>query len=339
MVNIQKAKNNTQLKQPHLTLIKYKGSNKFSIFYDNIYGYFKAIYSDVLRGKSSHKLRGKVSRKEKTIITSQLKYNTNHHFQNQQIKEKIKQTNQLKYNTINPQQNKTIREKTNQTIFKLYNVKNISQHPIIKLKKIITCKSNFGVEYPQQSKLIQDKLKENNISKYGVDHIVKLDSTKNKIKETCLQKYNSTNVFNSSIIRKQIVQTNLNNGLYYNYNKYGDYALNPECYKHFNYSKISNLWLESIENQLGYFLEREYHIKKTRFHADGFCSKTNTIYEFYGDIWHGNLQILSPQDLNPVSKKSYQDLFNKTMKREEVLKSFGYNIISIWENDFNKQIL
>lgn len=64
---------------------------------------------------------------------------------------------------------------------------------------------------------------------------------------------------------------------------------------------------------------------------------SNTIYEFYGDYWHGNPNIYNPKHINRNNKKSFGILYSETIYRENTLKSMGYNVISIWENDFIKK--
>jgi len=86
-----------------------------------------------------------------------------------------------------------------------------------------------------------------------------------------------------------------------------------------------------IENR-----EKTIKIKSKSFYVDGFCPKTNTVYEFYGDFWHGNPKKYNSFEINPFSKKTYGELYNLTMKREKILKTNGYKIISVWESDFNK---
>ena len=46
--------------------------------------------------------------------------------------------------------------------------------------------------------------------------------------------------------------------------------------------KRDNIYIQHAIN------DKEYLIEGTRYHADGFCKDTNTIYEFHGDYWHGN---------------------------------------------------
>lgn len=70
--------------------------------------------------------------------------------------------------------------------------------------------------------------------------------------------------------------------------------------------------------------------------ADGYCVSTNTIYEFYGDYWHGNLNVYDPNDTNKHNNKTYQFLYDKTMEREKLIRDLGYNLITVWESDFRK---
>jgi hypothetical protein len=67
---------------------------------------------------------------------------------------------------------------------------------------------------------------------------------------------------------------------------------------------------------------------------DGYDSKTNTVYEFLGNFWHGNPEIYNQDDVNPVNKKKFGDLYKNTIERENNIKNAGYNLITIWEKDF-----
>jgi hypothetical protein len=100
-----------------------------------------------------------------------------------------------------------------------------------------------------------------------------------------------------------------------------------------NISKKELDWLDYI-NDSSIIRQFTVKINKRIYKFDGYNPKTKTIYEFYGDFWHGNLNIYNSEDINQVSKKKFGELYNKTINREKYLKSIGYNIISIWENDF-----
>lgn len=113
------------------------------------------------------------------------------------------------------------------------------------------------------------------------------------------------------------------------------------CYGRF--SKIAIEWLNTIISRENIFIQHAENIgekeiilndKKIRF--DGYCEKNNTVYEFYGDLWHGNPYIYNKDDINPLNKKKYIELYKNTIEREILIKSNGYNLITIWENDYYK---
>lgn len=105
----------------------------------------------------------------------------------------------------------------------------------------------------------------------------------------------------------------------------------PKC--NHNISKISQKWLFSLNN--GNIIP-EYRIKidKKTYIVDGFDPESNTIYEFLGDFWHGNPKMFSQNDLNSVAKKTFGELYNKTIDRINLLKVNGFEVIFIWESDF-----
>ena len=69
---------------------------------------------------------------------------------------------------------------------------------------------------------------------------------------------------------------------------------------------------------------------------DGYCEKTNTVYEFHGDFWHGNPKLYNKNEIHPLTKKSFGELYNNTVQKENIIKSNGYNLITIWESEYNK---
>jgi ssDNA-binding Zn-finger/Zn-ribbon topoisomerase 1 len=100
-------------------------------------------------------------------------------------------------------------------------------------------------------------------------------------------------------------------------------------------SRKEIVWLDfyEIENKF-----RQFRISLCNrvFYVDGYSTHNNSIYEFYGDFWHGNPFIYNAHNYNPFNNKKYGQLYFDTMARERLLKNAGYNIVSIWENDFDK---
>jgi hypothetical protein len=105
------------------------------------------------------------------------------------------------------------------------------------------------------------------------------------------------------------------------------------------YSYISIVWLERVMEKEGIFIQHalnggEYIIPGTRIRADGFCAETNTIYEFYGDLWHGNPNKSTPEKEHPFNHKPMEELYQNTINRENILKNLGYNLVTMWGKDF-----
>lgn len=103
-----------------------------------------------------------------------------------------------------------------------------------------------------------------------------------------------------------------------------------------NVSKSEIQWLDSL-NILEEYRQLAFNIGNKKIKADAFDKNTYTVYEFYGDFWHGNPNKYSAGDKNILNKKTFGELYKNTMDREELIKSAGYKIVSIWELDWNKR--
>lgn len=93
-------------------------------------------------------------------------------------------------------------------------------------------------------------------------------------------------------------------------------------------SEINNIVIKHAENGGEFIIQG---IGK----ADGYCEETNTIYEFHGDFWHGNPDLYDDDEINHVNGKSFKLLYENTLKREQNIKDLGFNLIVMWENDWN----
>ena len=60
------------------------------------------------------------------------------------------------------------------------------------------------------------------------------------------------------------------------------------------------------------------------------------IYEFHGDFWHGNPKLYNQISINKRNGKTYGELYQNTLEREQQIKDFGYNLVVMWEHDWNK---
>jgi hypothetical protein len=103
-------------------------------------------------------------------------------------------------------------------------------------------------------------------------------------------------------------------------------------------SKCVNVISKPEIMYLNYYKIRKSNRQKyiNGFRVDGYDSKTNTIYEFLGDYWHGNPIRHNPNEINKKCHKTFGELYKNTFKKFEKLKMLGYKILYIWETDWNK---
>jgi hypothetical protein len=104
----------------------------------------------------------------------------------------------------------------------------------------------------------------------------------------------------------------------------------PICAKG-SVSPISQRWLDSLNVPAE---NREVRLGELGFRVDGFDPETNTVYEFLGDLWHGNPNVYETSDKNPVNKKSFGELFDNTINRLNKIRAAGYKLEVIWEEDY-----
>ena len=110
----------------------------------------------------------------------------------------------------------------------------------------------------------------------------------------------------------------------------------PKCSK--KISKLEQVWL-NLCNIPDNPINRQAWIplsNKKFVQVDGYIPETKTVYEFYGDYWHGNPQVYKMKDYNKLNKKSFGQLYRLTIRREKLIKKAGYKLITIWESDFKK---
>lgn len=98
-------------------------------------------------------------------------------------------------------------------------------------------------------------------------------------------------------------------------------------------SKIEKEWLASFNIPS---MIPQYKLPVLHFTVDGFDPATNTVYEFYGDYWHGNPKKFASHKINKQTpkQKSFGQLYKETLLRESNIKAAGYNFVSIWESDY-----
>lgn len=101
-------------------------------------------------------------------------------------------------------------------------------------------------------------------------------------------------------------------------------------------SKCETLWLDSLNIPID---KRNIYIKfgNKTFCVDGIDYDKCIIYEFYGDFFHGNPNIYDKDDINPLLKETYGDLYLKTKGKEATLLENGYELVTMWESEFKNK--
>ncbi|MGZ8924637.1 MAG: hypothetical protein ACXW2E_02015 [Nitrososphaeraceae archaeon] len=112
--------------------------------------------------------------------------------------------------------------------------------------------------------------------------------------------------------------------------------------KNISVSNKALTWLDYIQETKNIIIQHagnggEYLIPGTKYSVDGYCSETNTVYEFDGDAFHGNPNRYQPDDnCHPFDKQLMaKQLLDRTLMKHAKLKELGFNVVSIWESDFD----
>lgn len=116
----------------------------------------------------------------------------------------------------------------------------------------------------------------------------------------------------------------------------------PKCLPT-SYSKVSIDWLKHVSLEENIKIKHfensgEFKIPNSNYKADGYCKKTNTIYEFHGCFFHGCQDCFDYDKENKLIHKTFGELYEKTKKREKFIKEQGFNLVTIWEHEWRKQV-
>jgi hypothetical protein len=280
--------------------------------------------------------------------------------QNPDTNKKSRQTMLDRYGVEYSGQSKELTNKRKETCLEKYGVEHAWMNVLIRDKIRQTMVDRYG-ESPWSNISILDKRTQTNIEVHGTQYPQQLDVIKEKTKQTNLKKYGADN-HNQQHMKDILPLINDYDWLFNQYITLGKTATQIAfelglvegtiCKRlrtheidiryNYNYSWLCVYWLESIAEQEGINIQHalnigEYVIPGTRYKADGYCKETNTIYEFHGDRWHGNPQIFeSNVKCHPYNEDiTAGELYENTVKRENQIISLGYNLVVMWENNYN----
>ena len=305
---------------------------------------------------------------QKSRTTIKAKYGVDNVSQSEDIKQQKIQTSLANYGTAHPLQNEDNKAARNATNLERYGVECVWKSDVIKQQIVDTNMLKYGVPHAMQSEQVMQKVKDTNMLKYGVEWNSTSESSRQKRADTCINKYGVTNkwlVENPSHVGFNLDTLALMNDPRYVHEQYAvqkhsmDHiaqVLNISAgmvsirLKRFEievrdrvtyHSSKAIQWLTQVMDSQQIHIQHamnggEYSIPTTRYHADGYCAETNTVYEFHGDVWHGNPNVFaSDEHCHPFNPHiTAGELFTKTINRDQQICDLGYNIVVMWEADF-----
>ena len=104
------------------------------------------------------------------------------------------------------------------------------------------------------------------------------------------------------------------------------------------YSVKGVRWLQAMRRPIRHALNGG-EVKIGPYTVDGFDASTNTVYEFLGCFYHGCPTCFPKRDTkNPYTLESMNTLYGKTQERLHYFERMGYEVVTMWECEFDKQV-
>ncbi len=218
----------------------------------------------------------------------------------------------------------------------------------------------WGAEFPLQSRVCHDKFKRTMVERHGAEYSGLSNKLVYKKDQTCLEKFGTIYHSQKHMINILTLLENKDwmveqyTTLLKTQQQIGDElgctqeTISKCLYRHRvkirqtdKHSYKCSTWLKSKmkDGDINIKCHKnggEYRIPGSRFKADGYCAETNTIYEFHGDYWHGNPEVYESEEWNRSKKRYMGQIYQDTIEREEKIKKLGYNLVVMWEHDWNK---
>jgi hypothetical protein len=110
----------------------------------------------------------------------------------------------------------------------------------------------------------------------------------------------------------------------------------PYCANSKSYSQAAINWLESLKDQYDDIQHAEnggeYKLEGTNLKLDGFSPSWSIAFEYHGAMWHGCAECFPDQNaINPVSKKTYGELFEATKAKKKIIEAAGFRYVAVWD--------
>lgn len=101
-------------------------------------------------------------------------------------------------------------------------------------------------------------------------------------------------------------------------------------------SKMEMAWLNELSVPEE-FRQSSLVLNGKALKVDAYNPSTNTVYEFYGDYWHGNPKLFDHNKMHPdIKGRTFGEVYERTIHRESQLVEAGYVVVSVWEHDYKQ---
>jgi len=205
---------------------------------------------------------------------------------------------------------------------KTFSIKESANLKSTKVRKAETCIKKYGSSNPlgKQSPIYK-KRNQTVQEKYGVSNVFQLDSVKMKTKDTMIKKYGVSNPvymenYKRNCGRRSKIHTTIETLLI-------DLNIQFESEKRNMFSAFN-----------------KYYNKIYSPQVDILLNDYNIVIEINGDLWHANPKKYKATDLIPlrIGQTEAQIIWARDAARTEQIKSFGFEVIELWEHDIKTNL-
>lgn len=111
----------------------------------------------------------------------------------------------------------------------------------------------------------------------------------------------------------------------------------PACVSKETSSLSSRAWLGTFSLRPQMLLEYPVRNPNGRYwRLDAAIPSMMLGFEFHGDLWHGNPDVYpDPDFISSMTNMRAEDLWYRTIAREDALRKMGWKLIIIWESEWN----
>ncbi|QJX72528.1 hypothetical protein F-S17_0262 [Faustovirus] len=110
------------------------------------------------------------------------------------------------------------------------------------------------------------------------------------------------------------------------------------------YSRIAIEYIECIAKKYNIVIQHgtnvgEYDIPKTKYKADGYIeiNGVKIVIEFHGELYHGFRGLKRQDEFGYFNKKkTFGELYQQTVKKENKIRELGYKLVVMWEDDYKQ---